>query len=989
MITGEIAVDDVGEQYGNFKVTRKVPINELQCVMRELVHGPSGARVLHLENDDPENLFCLSFKTLPETSNGVAHILEHTVLCGSDKFPVKDPFFSMNRRSLNTFMNALTGSDFTCYPAATQVSKDFYNLLDVYLDAVFHPKIDRLSFLQEGHRLEFAEPSDPSSPLEYKGIVYNEMKGAMSSSTSRLHEAINSALYPDITYGINSGGDPKDIPSLTYEQLKDFHREYYHPSRCLFFFYGDMPLAGHLDFLEANALTGVEAMEPIPPLPRQKRFDKPVSVSAPYPFAPDEDDTDATIVAISWLTCHILEQDDLLALAVLDTALMCTDASPLRGAIMDSGLCTQVGGYLDEDVSEVPLVLTMRGCRADAGKKLEAVVLATLQRLVEEGIPADHIESAIHQLELNRSEITGDSQPFGLSLFMRSALLQQHGGAPENGLVIHSLFTRLRERLAKNPMLFEQLISQYLLNNTHRALVTLSPDKDLDLKEGEAERERLDARNSELSDEEKAAIVRGAKELSDFQEEEDDDSSLPKVTLADVPKGAREYPLTIGRESGVETYNHPCFTNNLTYIDWYWSLARLSADELPAARFLSLAIPQLGCGGKDYRETLEYLQSHTGGVAMSMVLRQNANNPADYLPSMCISGKALHRKADKLFTIVGEMLTSSDLSDKARLKEIVLRQHTALQSSLNSRALRYAMRESGSGLSIPHQLQHLSSGLPYFHWIRDLAADFDSRADALIAQLKDLQQRMLCGANPEAVIASNADQYAEYVASGLHGLAGLAQHELATWQDPVAAVPIQPQGRCISAPVAFTGWSLPAPHYVDPAAPLLSIAANLFDKTVLHPCIREQGGAYGGGSGNSAISGSFSFYAYRDPNISSTFDAFHEAIDHVAAGKFTEADLEEAKLEVVQGLDQPVSPGNRAASAYGWVKEGRTLETRQQFRDRLLGGTRQSVIDAVEEHLKGRMDQGSPVVFASRELLEKENAVLKEKGYRELKISSV
>jgi Zn-dependent M16 (insulinase) family peptidase len=257
---------------------------------------------MHIATEDPENLFCLSFQTIPDTSNGVAHILEHTVLCGSQKFPVKDPFFAMNRRSLNTFMNALTGADFTCYPAASQVPKDFYNLLEVYLDAVFHPDLKELSFLQEGHRLEFTNPADPQSPLEYKGIVYNEMKGALSSSSARLAEAINQSLFPDVTYGINSGGDPKDIPKLSYKELKEFHQKFYHPSRCLFFFYGNMPLESHLDFIAKHTLDQTEKQPPLPPLPLQPRFKEPVYRTLSYPIAPEEDPTDKALIGLTWLT---------------------------------------------------------------------------------------------------------------------------------------------------------------------------------------------------------------------------------------------------------------------------------------------------------------------------------------------------------------------------------------------------------------------------------------------------------------------------------------------------------------------------------------------------------------------------------------------------------------------------------------------------------------------------------------------------------------
>ncbi|MBA2727468.1 MAG: insulinase family protein, partial [Parachlamydiaceae bacterium] len=358
--------DHVGYRYKDFVVTSSVEIHELQCHLYELVHLPTSAQIMYIANDDPENLFCLSFQTLPDNSDGVAHILEHTVLCGSKKFPVKDPFFGMTRRSLNTFMNALTGADFTCYPAASQIPKDFYNLLDVYLDAVFHPNLNLFSFLQEGHRLEFAQPDDPSSPLEFKGVVYNEMKGAMASATSRLHEILNEALFPDITYGYNSGGEPTEIPSLTYEKLKEFHKKFYHPSRCLFFFYGNFPLEDHLDFIDQHTLQHTVKFLPLPQLPLQPRFTIPKIIEAKYPIAPDEDTEYKTLIGFSWLTCHILNQKELLALSILEALLLDTDASPLKKSLLKSGLCKQVSSYMDTDLSEIPFTIILRGCDAES-----------------------------------------------------------------------------------------------------------------------------------------------------------------------------------------------------------------------------------------------------------------------------------------------------------------------------------------------------------------------------------------------------------------------------------------------------------------------------------------------------------------------------------------------------------------------------------------------------------------------------------------------
>ncbi len=489
-----------GERYGDFVVTKCHPIPELSCTLKELVHLPSGAQVMHIANDDPENLFCLSFQTLPSSSNGAAHILEHTVLCGSRRFPVKDPFFAMTRRSLNTFMNALTGSDFTCYPAASQNEKDFYNLMDVYIDAVFHPELKRMSFLQEGHRLEFSDPKNPKSPLEFKGIVFNEMKGSLSSADTRLWHALMEYLVPDLPYAHNSGGDPSVIPDLSYAELIAFHETFYHPSRCLFFFYGDLPLKKHLDFIAEKALKHVPKVDPVPPIPRQKRFTSPRHKELHYPVSEGDELSERTMVAFGYLTAPLIDQEEVLALQLLDAVLMETDASLLKAALLDSKLCIHAEAYMDPEMSEIPYAIVCKGCDPENIDKLEKVLKKALVKICEEGIPDHMIDAALHQLEFSRLEITGDHAPFGLTLFMRSALAKQHGSDPENALMVYSLFEKLLAKV-KDPAYLPGLIRKYLLDNPHCVRLVMHPDRNLSAQEIAQEKEKLKEIRTTLSDE--------------------------------------------------------------------------------------------------------------------------------------------------------------------------------------------------------------------------------------------------------------------------------------------------------------------------------------------------------------------------------------------------------------------------------------------------------------------------------------------------------
>lgn len=979
----------IGYQWGDFQVTNVVNIPELQCQLRELIHIPTGAQVMHLANDDPENVFSLSFQTIPATSNGVAHILEHTVLCGSKKYPIKDPFFCMRRRSLNTFMNAMTGPDFTCYPAASQVRKDFYNLLEVYLDAVFHPLLKEHSFHQEGHRLEFTKPDDPSSPLEFKGIVYNEMKGSLSNPSTRLIEAINAALFPDTTYGVNSGGDPKDIPNLTYDELLRFHQNYYHPGRCLFFFYGNMPLSGHLDFIADHALKGVSKAPPHTPLPRQKRFSEPKKIQIHYPVEKGEEAQGKTWITCAWLTCDVLQQEELLALHILEIVLLDTDASPLKHALLKSGLCTQVSSYLESDIIEAPWAITMQGCHTENADQIEKILFSTLEKIHKEGIPPHLIDNALHQLELYRSEINGGHGPFGLSLFMRSALLKQHGADAHDGLMIHSIFQRLRDRMAADDQLFAHLISKYLLNNTHYVRIIMAPDKELVHKESEEELARLREIRESLNPVQVKKIVQQAKELQALQQEGENINILPIIHLRDVPKKARDFPLVQDAHYPYTIYRHNCFTNHILYADLVFPLPFVKEEELSSLRLFFLLLTQMGCGGRSYIENLEYIQAHTGGVSAAFSLNLQAQNYLDYAPFLYIQGKALHEKGDKLFTLFADLMTSADFTDRERIKEVLFKHFTALQAGVNQNALNYAINLSASGLNATSKIVNECYGLPYYHKISKLVQNFDQELQPLIEHMQDLQNRLLRPEKPDLILTCQEEYYHQLKEKKFFGLLELPVKPSKLWKNHFPTTPVVPQGRKISSPVSFTSLVFNTCSYTDPDSPALSVAANLFDNLVLHLRIREQGGAYSGGSSCNTLSGSFYFYTYRDPNICDSMEAFDEAVQTILKGSFTEADLEEAKLEMIQALDSPVPPGQRGKLAYSWMRKGQTYEVRQAYRTLLIKLTKKDIIRAVEKRIVPNMAQGATVTFADSELLEKENSRLAAKGRKPLEIHAL
>jgi Zn-dependent M16 (insulinase) family peptidase len=945
-----------------FKITQITPLQELNATLIQLEHITSHAKVLHLQNDDPENLFCLSFQTIPDNSNGVAHILEHTVLCGSKKFPVKDPFFAMTRRSLTTFMNALTGADFTCYPAATQVENDFYNLLDVYLDAVFYPDLKKESFLQEGHRLELVDPKNTKSPLIFKGIVFNEMKGALASPDSRLWHLITKALVPDLTYAHISGGDPAEIPSLTYEDLIDFHKTYYHPSRCLFFFYGNLPLKKHLEVLENTILKNAHPISPLSPLPKQPRFSAPKYVEGVYPLSDEKENQG--MIAWGFLTVSASDQETLLELALLDAILMETDASPLKLALLESGLCTTADAFLDLDMSEVPYVIVCKGCNPSDADALEKILFKTLKEIASKEISLQLIESALHQLEMAKTEISGDHNPFGLTLFLRAALCIQHGGKADSALKIHTLFENLRKKL-KNPDFLRSLLKTHLIDNPHRVRALVRPDATLLEKEQEKENEGLKILAEYLSEEEREKIAQTMHHLENFQKSQEHQNieCLPKVTLSDVPALSRHFPLK--EEKNVLT--HTTFTNGFIYADLVMDLPFLSIEELPWASLCASLLPEVGVGDRSYIQNLELLQAHVGGLSASINLYPLAEDPTQMRPALTLRGKALERNATALFEIMKEWALDVRFDEEKRISELIDQINTSLQQRLTKNALRYASSEALSGLSPAGFLLEKKQGLSYLQWIRDLPL--------ILSNLQKMKEKLLSFHSPRLILTCS-----EKVREKLpcDELLDLPSRPFKPFQCPTPIPIITSHARPIAMPVAFTCQAMKVPSYLSPEAPALTLGSHLMDHLVLHPKIREQGGAYGAGSTYSPTLGHFTFHTFRDPHLSSSLDAFREAVEHISRKKFTNADLEAAKLESIQSLDAPASPGSRGSISYTLERTHLTPEMQQHFRDSLLSLTSENVAQAMEQELIPALEKSIVVSLASQDLIERENQKLQK-----------
>ena len=945
---------NTGDKWGSYLITKSTPLEEIKSTLIEAVHEPTGAKIMHIANKDPENVFCISFQTLPSSSNGAPHILEHIVLCGSKKYPIKDPFFAMTRRSLNTYMNALTGQDFTCYPASSQIEKDFYNLFEVYLDAVFHPELKKMSFLQEGHRLE-------PNPLQYQGVVYNEMKGALLSPESRLWEALLKNLTPDLPYAVNSGGNPQEIPNLTYEELLEFHNTFYHPSRSLFFSYGNLCLKKHLDFLEEKTLKDFKKLPPLPPLPLQKRFKNPVNAKGFFPIHKSEGIDKKTWVVFSFLTTSLSHQDEILALCLLENLLMDTDASPLKKALLKSGLCAQAGSSIDIEMSEAPFTIICKGCDERDAEKIKKVLFDTLERCF---FSKDQIDASMHQLEFDRKEIGSGGYPFGLELFFRAALPKQHGSDPENALLIHSLFEDLHQRL-KNPDYLPFLLKKYLTQNNHYVMLTFSPDPNLEEEEEKQEQQRLKKLSINLNLKE---LEKQSQELKKYQEyvETQDLDCLPTLNLKDIPEKAKDFSLIETQIGDIQTFYHECFTNKILYADLVYDLPDIPQKDLPLVSLYVRFLTELGCGKRNYQENLAFQHLYTGDLSAACALIPNSKNPRNCSPTLTIRGKALERNGNQLLQILSDFSYGADIEDVERINELYLQHLTSLESSIARNAMRYAIQSALKGKSLSSFISDQWYGLSYIEFVKS----FKQNPKQLVEELRRIQEMVLARGEPRLIISCDRELF-----NSLKPVK-LAKHTLNPWKGNFSLPTDNSFAHLIAAPVAFTARGQQTVSYADPRSAFLLLATELLENCHLHSEIREKGGAYGAGASYSPQSGSFHFYAYRDPQLAKTTLEFEKATQKIVNGEFTEQDLSDAKFGVVQSLDAPVSPGLRAITAYNWKCSMRSVEDRQAFRECILNATREDVSNAVKELIQNK--PFTIVSFLGEDLLKKENQFLEK-----------
>jgi Zn-dependent M16 (insulinase) family peptidase len=939
------------ETIGGYTVKRREPLERLGVYM-ELEHRVTGARHIHIETPDDNNAFAVFFPTAPQDSTGVAHILEHVVLAGSERYPVRDPFFSMSRRSLATFLNALTGADWTMYLFSTRNSKDFVNLLDVYLDAAFFPRLAEDAFKQEGIRYEFEDPADPKSGLRYKGVVFNEMKGALATPGAAMDKAIGKALFPGLPYEHISGGDPQEIPNLTWEGLRRFHAVHYHPSNSYFYTYGNQSLQATLEMIERNALSRFERLQFDSSIPDVKRFKTPVAAVEPYPISASDDDSRKSQALVAWVTIPTANSFRLLAMRVLSEVLLANAGSPLRKALIDSGLGTAIadGSGLRDDYKESVFGAGLKGIEEKDAGKVQEVVLNTLGRLADEGIDQSQVDAAIHGLEFEKRERSNAGLPFALRVLFSSMPAYHYGGDTYSALNFDADVEHL-QKVRSEGRFFENLIRTELLDNPHRALLTVVPDPALEERLRKAELDRLAGVEATLTDEDKARIAAEALRLKADQEAKQDLSILPTLQLTDIPMKFEDVTShDVGlRQTTVEFYALP--TNGITYLDIRSDFSKLSAEQKDLLPLFSRVMTHSGAAGQDYAQIASRIAAKTGGVGAAAQVQSLAMRD-DYLQSFVMSGRALDRNAQPFIELLSDLIVRLEV-EPGRLKEVIAESATRLESSLAGLGFQFAVLRAHSKLTSEGALNDRLQGIGMLHTTRRLARLSESELSDLITKMTEIRTQLF-QSDALRIIVTCEEEMVEPLRELLTGMIATLPSGGRS-EDGAKPPPLElkPEARTAPVPVAFNVRVFKTVRFTHQDAPALLVLSNYLRDTFLHRELREKGGAYGGYAQAGIASGTFYFGSYRDPNIVRTYEVFDRAVRWVIDDPIEDEPLKEAILGACGDVDPLESPDIKGRREATQRMTGFTREARERFKQRLLQVTADDLRRVAQAYLAG------------------------------------
>lgn len=925
-----------------YEIVEERPIEDIASYGYILRHKKSGARVCVIANDDDNKVFSIGFRTPPEDETGVPHIIEHTTLCGSDKFPVKDPFMELAKGSLNTFLNAMTYPEKTLYPIASYNDQDFKNLMDVYLDAVFHPNITKYQeiFMQEGWHYEL-ESED--APLIINGVVYNEMKGAYSSPDEVLETAIEAALFPDNTYSKNSGGNPDHIPELTYEAYLDFYHKYYHPCNSYIYLYGDMDVEERLDWMDRNYLSQFGPAEIDSSIEKQKPFDEIRYIETEYPITDDDPEENNTYLSYNKVVADVLDRELYQAFSVLDYVLVSAPGAPIRQALIDAGIGQDVYGSFEDGMLQPFFSIVAKNANEEDQERFVTIIEETLQKLVKEGLNQDALLAGINSTEFRFREADYGQFPKGLLYglqCMESWLFDDK--KPFIHLECLDTLQFLREQM--NTGYFEKLIQKYLLDNTHGAVVTVVPKKGLNKVREDALAEKLAAYKATLSPEEIKKLVEQTHHLHQYQEEPSADEDLCKIPMLgrkDMRKEAMLFHNEEMKAGNIPVVMHEIATNGIDYMTLMFECGDIPQEDIPYLGLLKSVLGYVNTSNYEYADLANAINIYTGGISSGISVYPDLQKTGSVCVKYEVRIKVLENNLKDAMALVDEILTTSDLEDTKRLGEIIAQVKSRLQVNLSSSGNVVAAMRALSYQSRYAFYQDATLGIAYYQLIQKLDEQMKTDPKQIVDKMKTLvakvfvQNRLLVSfTGTKAAYEKAQPLFVQYFGRLPEG----------TKAGDMAVIELSKknEGFMDASQIQYVARGGNFKNHGYTYSGTLKILKMILSYEYLWINIRVKGGAYGCMSSFLRTGESY-FVSYRDPNLGKTNEIYEKIPEFVKNFDPDERDMTKYIIGTFGSLDTPMNPeakGSRSMSAY---LQHITYEDIQKERDDILNATPEDI----------------------------------------------
>ncbi|KAJ8679403.1 hypothetical protein QAD02_015190 [Eretmocerus hayati] len=939
-----------GQNLEGFTVEQITPVEEMSLTAVKLIHTKTGAQYLHLSRDDSNNVFSINLRTTPKDSTGLPHILEHLSLCGSEKFPCRDPFFKMLRRSLATYLNAMTAPDFTMYPFSTQNLKDFQNLQSVYLDSVFKPRLRDLDFYQEGWRLEHTDPNDKTSPIIFKGVVYNEMKGVFNSNQNIFGVRLMNSILPSHTYGVISGGDPLEIPHLNHQDLVNFHQMHYHPSNARFYSYGNFPLEDHLRIINSEYLATSEKIDVSHTnVPLEQRWLAPKKEHIqcrPDPLIADPQRQNA--IAIASLCNDMTNIQETFNIYILSQLLLDGPNSAFYKSLVDTNIGTGFGpmtGY-EAQCRDTIFVVSLQGVKEEDFEKVERIYKETVLQVIEKGFNQDHIDAVLHGIEL---QMKHQSSNFGLNLLYSLSPIWNHEGDIIESMKINQAIANFKSSIQRDSRYLVSLVEKYLLTNNHQLTMTMSPSENYDSLLITAENQLLESKLKNLTAKQLDDIYKNGQILLAEQQKEEDLGLLPSLKIEDLKKDVDRYVLEETEVLSVPLQIAVQPTNGVCYYRGVLNTQKLSKDLKSLLPIFNDVVDQMGTKKHDYRSWDQLVQLKTGGLHFSNHVAVRKDDLHKYEEGVILSSYCLNHNAKDMWELWDELFNQVTLTDLQRFETLIQISASDLTNSISQSGHLYAMSSAASLVSPVAKLKENLQGLEFVNRMKLIAQLKD--LSPILEQIQQIAHQVLNKSYLRSSInltEDSKDDILKGLASFYGALQGSApgKNVLISKENPNEA---SSNGihHVLPYAVNYASKVILTVPYLHPEYAPLQVLTKLITSIYLHPEVREKGGAYGGGAKLSS-DGCFTYYSYRDPNSTRTFDTFDKTWDFLSKYNLSSDEIVEAKLGLFQSIDAPVEPGSR-----GMVKfmHGLAYDDIQHYREQIKSVTREELMRVAEKFL--------------------------------------